>query len=115
MSGQTERHFDDVPIPATTSVLPKYLERLNWDFTELVSYEPAYLSGHKAQVYQVSLEEGFERFKLIAEPVIRDDVKREIGGDRQQIESLGTDSSQITFKHLLVPVYAGAYRFNGKV
>jgi DNA-directed RNA polymerase subunit RPC12/RpoP len=114
-SGNTSRFFDDVPVPATKSVLPKYLERLNWDFSALVSYEPAYLSGHKAQVYQVSLEEGFERFKQIAEGVIRGDVHRSIGGDRQRIHTIDTQYSDVTFKHLLVPVYAGAYRFNNKV
>ncbi len=115
VSGETSRHFDDIPVPATKSVLPKYIERLKWDFTELVSYEPAYLSGHKAQVYQVSLEQGFERFKQIAEGIIRGDVNNSIGGDRQQIDTLDTSYTDITFKHLLVPVYAGAYRFNGKV
>lgn len=114
-SGNVQRHFDDVPVPATKSVLPKYLERLNWNFGELVSYEPAYLSGHKAQTYQVSLEEGFERFKQIAEQVIRGDVRRDIGGDQQQISAMDTSYSDITFKHLLVPVYASAYKFNSKV
>jgi hypothetical protein len=114
-SGNVQRQFDDVPVPATKSVLPKYLESLNWNFNELVSYEPAYLSGHKAQTYQVSLEEGFERYKQIAESVIRGDINRDIGGDRQQIGSMNTDHSNITFKHLLVPVYASAYKFNNKV
>lgn len=114
-SGQTARHFDDIAVPATKSVLPNYLERLQWDFSALVAYEPAYLSGHKAQVYQVTLEEGFERFKQIAEGVIRGDVHRSIGGDRQRIDSMDTTYANVTFKHLLVPVYAGAYRFNNKV
>ena len=95
--------------------MPKYLEKLNWNFGELVSYEPAYLSGHKAQTYQVSLEEGFERFKQIAEQVIRQDIRQDIGGDQQQISSLDTGYSDTTFKHLLVPVYASAYKFNSKV
>lgn len=115
VSGETDRHFDDVPIPATTSVLPKYISKLNWNFQELVSYEPAYLSGHKAQVYQVSLEEGYEKFKKIAEGVIRGDVNQAIGGDRQKIERMDSQFSAVTFKHLLVPVYAGAYRLNNKV
>jgi hypothetical protein len=114
-SGNVQRHFDDVPVPATKSVLPKYLERLNWDFGGLVSYEPAYLSGHKAQTYQVSLEEGFERFKQIAEQVIRSDIRQDIGGDQQQISAMDTSYSDTTFKHLLVPVYASAYKFNNKV
>ena len=115
VSGNVTRHFDDTPIPATTSVLPKYLERLNWDFGGLVSYDPGYLSGHKAQTYQVSLEEGFEKFKVIADSIIRGDVRSDIGGDRQQINHLNTHFSDVTFKHLLVPVYASAYKFNNKV
>jgi DNA-directed RNA polymerase subunit RPC12/RpoP len=114
-AGTVQRQFDDVAVPATKSVLPKYLERLNWDFGELVSYEPAYLSGHKAQTYQVSLEEGFERFKQIAEQVIRSDIRQDIGGDQQQISAMDTSYSDTTFKHLLVPVYASAYKFNNKV
>lgn len=114
-SGSVSRHFDDVTVPATTSVLPKYLNRLNWDFTALTSYEPAYLAGHKAQTYQVTLESGFETFKNIADGVIRGDVANDIGGDRQQISTMDTRFSDLSFKHILVPVYAGAYRFNNKV
>jgi hypothetical protein len=47
--------------------------------------------------------------------VIEGDVREDIGGDEQQIEEMSTEYFQTTFKHLLLPVYAGAYRFNGKV
>lgn len=114
-SGMTTRHFDDVPVPATISVLPSYINRLHWEFGELASYDPAYLSGHKAQTYQVSLEEGYSKFKALAERVIRTDVVNDIGGDRQIIDSLNTAYSKVTFKHILLPVYAGAYRYSGKV
>ncbi|MDH3494785.1 MAG: hypothetical protein OEM82_14620, partial [Acidobacteriota bacterium] len=113
-SGRVERHFDDTAIPATVSVLPEYLSRLEWDFRDLASYDPGYLSGHKAQTYQVTLEEGFERFRDIADNVIRNDVRRDIGGDRQSIDSIDTGYSNVTFKHILVPVYAGAYKFKNK-
>jgi DNA-directed RNA polymerase subunit RPC12/RpoP len=115
-SGQVARHFDDVCIPATKSLPDKYLERLEpWDLQELKSYEPAFLSGHKAQTYQVALDEGFDRFKQIAEGVIYNDVRSDIGGDEQRVHQLQTEYGDITFKHLLLPIYAGAYRFNDKV
>ncbi|HEV8203875.1 MAG TPA: hypothetical protein VGP98_06540 [Pyrinomonadaceae bacterium] len=41
-------------------------------------------------------------------------MRNDIGGDEQMIESLSTNYSDVTFKHLLLPVYAGAYRYNGK-
>mgnify|MGYP003575553235 FL=1 len=46
--------------------------------------------------------------------VISGDVREDIGGDEQQIEDMITDYFDTTFKHLLLPVYAGAYRFNKK-
>ncbi len=113
-SGNVVRSFDDTAVPATISVLPEYLTRLNWDFSLLASYDPAYLSGHKAQTYQVNLAEGFERFREIADSVIRSDVRGDIGGDKQVINSMDTSFSNVTFKHILVPVYASAYRFNSK-
>jgi hypothetical protein len=116
VAGEVSRQFDDVCIPATTSLPEKYLERLEpWDLHELKSYEPAYLSGHKAQTYQIALDEGFERFKRIAEEVIYGDARSDIGGDEQRVHNVSTDYANITFKHLLLPIYAGAYRFNGEV
>lgn len=115
-SGTVERWFDDVLVPATKSLSQTYLEKLEpWDFAELKAYEPAYLAGHKAQTYQVALDEGFERFKQITDGVIHGDVRSDIGGDEQRIHNISTHYSAITFKHLLLPVYAGAYRFNNKV
>jgi DNA-directed RNA polymerase subunit RPC12/RpoP len=113
-SGNVSRQFDDVTVPATTSVLPKYVEKLNWDFTDLVPYEPAYLAGHKAQTYQVTLEQGFEKFKEIAYNVIWADCRNDIGGDEQRVNNIDINYANITFKHLLVPVYASAYQFKGK-
>jgi hypothetical protein len=78
-------------------------------------YDPAFLSGFKAQRYQVDLEQGFEQAKEAVAPAIESKVRDDIGGDEQRIDSLTTRYSDITFKHLLLPVYAGAYRFNNKL
>ncbi|MBK8146999.1 MAG: hypothetical protein IPN69_17185 [Acidobacteria bacterium] len=115
-SGQVGRFFDDVCIPATTSLSEEYLRRLEpWDLDQLKPYEPAYLSGHKAQTYQIALDAGFEKFKGIAYDVICADVRHDIGGDEQRIGNVTTEYGDVTFKHLLLPIYAGAYRFNEKV
>jgi DNA-directed RNA polymerase subunit RPC12/RpoP len=114
-SGAVARDFDDVCIPATRSLPEKYIERLEpWDLHELKSYEPAFLSGHKAQTYQIALDEGFEYFKNRVYPVIEQDARADIGGDEQRVHDIQTQYSDITFKHLLLPIYAGAYQFGGK-
>jgi DNA-directed RNA polymerase subunit RPC12/RpoP len=115
-SGVVERWFDDVLVPATVSLPEHRLIALEpWDLEELKPYEPAFLSGFKAQRYQVDLPQGFERVKEMIKGTIEGDVRSDIGGDVQRIDELATHYSGITFKHLLLPVYAGAYRFNSKV
>jgi ribosomal protein S27E len=115
-TGTVERWFDDVLVPASTSIPQNRLEALEpWDLMELRPYDPAFLSGFKAQRYQVDLAKGFERVQQVCAGVIRSDVNNDIGGDEQRIHNVTTNYSAITFKHLLLPVYAGAYRLNQKV
>jgi DNA-directed RNA polymerase subunit RPC12/RpoP len=115
-SGVVARSFDDILIPATKSVSRPRLASLEpWDLHQLNPYDPAFLSGFKAQRYQVELPEGFEEAKSIMAPVIEGDVRQDIGGDVQQVNSIATSYFDVTFKHVLLPVYIGAYRFNQKI
>lgn len=115
-SGTVARWFDDLLVPATKSLPPARLAALEpWDLAELARYEPAYLAGYKAQRYQVELAEGFGQAQRLAAPFIDADVRRDIGGDEQQVTNISTHYSAVTFKHLLLPVYLGAYRFRERV
>lgn len=115
-SGAVEVHFNDVCVPATESLSKQHLNELEpWDLQALKTYEPAFLSGHKAQTYQISLPQGFEVFKGIADEEIEQTVREDIGGDEQRVHNVSTEFSNIAFKHILLPVYAGAYRFNNKI
>jgi hypothetical protein len=46
--------------------------------------------------------------------VIQMDVRRDIGGDEQRIDAVETAHSRETFKHILLPIWIAAYKFNGK-
>ncbi len=50
---------------------------------------------------------------MMVEP-IQASIRRDIGGDHQQIESVNTSYSNITFKHLLLPIWLSAYRYNDR-
>ena len=78
-------------------------------------YEPAYLAGFKAQRYQVELLGGFDKAKHVMSNVIEQDVRRDIGGDEQMIASVDTQFSNNMSRHLLLPVWISAYRFQGRV
>jgi hypothetical protein len=115
-SGRVSRRFDDVLIAATRSVSEPRLNALEpWDMEALCAYEPAYLAGFKAQRYQVELPEGFEEAKQVMAGTIEQDVREDIGGDEQIVEHIDTVHSNVMFRHLLLPVWIGAYRFQGKV
>lgn len=115
-SGDVSRFFDDVLIAATRSLPRPKLDALEpWGLEAIQPYEPAYLSGFKAQRYQINLAEGFETAKQVMAATIEADVRRDIGGDEQRIHSLDTRYRDITFKHLLLPVWISAYRYEQKV
>jgi DNA-directed RNA polymerase subunit RPC12/RpoP len=116
VTGEVKNDFDDILVPATRSLPQEYIEALEpWDLPNLAAFEKRYLSGFLTEKYQVGLAEGFERAKQIAEKSIRSSVHRSIGGDEQRITTLSTQWNNITFKHLLLPVYVSAYRFNNKL
>jgi len=46
---------------------------------------------------------------------IRRLVRRDIGGDEQRISSVSTRHDDVTFKHVLLPVWISAYRYGDKV
>jgi hypothetical protein len=115
-AGRVTRKFDNVLVAATRSVNEARLNALQpWDFDSLCVYEPAYLAGFRAQRYQVELPEGFEKAKQAMAKVIDGDVRRDIGGDEQRVLNVETATSNAAFRHLLLPVWIGAYRFKGKV
>jgi len=115
-SGSVTNDFDDLLIAATRSIDRQRLHDLDpWDLQTVAPYEPAFLAGFQAQRYQIDPATGLEEAKGMMRPVIEYAVRRDIGGDEQQIHHLDTSYSGITFKHVLLPVWIGAYRFQSKV
>jgi ribosomal protein S27E len=115
-AGEVSRFFDDLLIPATRAVNSQRLAALTpWDLDKLHAYEPAYLSGFKAQRYQVPLDEGYTQAQQIMTAQIQSDIRRDIGGDEQQIHSMNPRFFDEAFRHLLLPAWIAAYRFQGKV
>ena len=113
--GRVARFFDDVLVVASRSLPKAHVDRLApWDLGKLRDYSPQWLAGFQAEGYQVELAEGWREAREIMDQVIRQDVRQDIGGDVQQIASLKTDVADVTFKHVLLPVWIAAYKFKGQ-
>lgn len=115
VSGRVQRFFDDVLVLASKSLPKRNTEGLEpWDLSQLEPYQPQYIAGFRAEAYVVDLEEGFVEARAKMDRVIERDVRFDIGGDRQRIDSLRTEVSDVTFKHVLLPVWLAAYKYRGK-
>ncbi len=115
-SGHVRNTFDDVLVLASKSLPPKKTDALEpWDLRNLEPYQDEYLSGFKAESYQVNLASGFEQAKQKMDPVIRETICRDIGGDEQRIHHVSTQYHGITFKHILLPIWISAYRYHEKI
>ncbi|OSM04294.1 hypothetical protein [Magnetofaba australis] len=115
VSGRISEWFDDVLIMASTALPREVAQELEpWDLENLVVYDAQYTSGFRAQNYQVDLQQGFELADERMEAEIRELVEQDIGGDRQRIDSLNVRHYDVTFKHILLPIWIHTYRMGDK-
>lgn len=113
--GRVARFFDDVLVLASKSLPKAFTDALEpWDLAALTPYDPAFLAGFRAEGYQVALDEGFHEARVHMNRIIERDVRFDIGGDRQRIHSIDTDVRDVTFKHVLLPVWLAAYKYRGR-
>ncbi|MCT4554129.1 MAG: TFIIB-type zinc finger domain-containing protein [Pelagimonas sp.] len=114
-SGRVSRFFDDVLVLASRSLPKRYTDALEpWDLSAMEPYRPEFLAGFRAEGYQVDLDAGYDEARQRMDRVIQRDVKFDIGGDRQRIHHIDTQVSDVTFKHVLLPVWMAAYKYRGK-
>lgn len=115
-AGAVSDVFDDILVTATKSLPEKYIYKLEpWDLQNLEPFNKAYLSGFVTEKYQIDLAQGFEIAKEVASSRIHQSVCRDIGGDVQRILTMNTQYNDISFKHLLLPVFVSAYRYKEKL
>lgn len=116
VSGEVQHFFDDVLVCGSKSVPAKLVDRLDpWELKRLEAFQPEFLSGFKTERYAVGLKEGLNAAKELMEPEIYQLIRRDIGGDHQQVLQKSTQYSAVTFKHLLLPVWVAHYRYQEKL
>ena len=115
-SGTVHNEFDDVLVVSSKSLSENLANDLEpWDLPDLVNYDDKFLSGFITESYQVDLKTGFEKAKEKMQSVIKSAVTSDIGGDVQQITSMNSNYNDITFKHILLPVWLSSYKYKDKV
>jgi len=116
VTGRVERFHDDVMVLGSKSLPATIAGAIRrYDLKALVPYQPQFVSGFRAEAYQVTLLEGFLTAKESINAAVLAAVRRDIGGDQQRVRSVSTRYSDVKFKHVLLPAWISAYRYRDKV
>lgn len=114
-SGSVEHFHDDVMVLASQSLPPSLRGAARaWNLKSLVPYQPEFVSGYRAEAYQTGLRDGFAAAKQSIDATVMNLVRQDIGGDQQRVHEATTRYGEVTFKHVLLPVWVSAYRFRDK-
>lgn len=108
--------YDDILVCASKG-LPENLANTlrTFDTAALTPYEPSYLSGWKAEEYAVELNDGWKHAVSHIEGNQRSRCSSDVPGDTQRSLNVVNTFSDETFKHVLLPIWISAYRYNDKV
>ena len=115
VAGAVAVAFDDILVVGSPSI-PAHLARVldRWQLDRLRPPAPELMAGFTVEAYRRDLAEGFDEARSRMEPAIDAAIRRDIGGDEQRIHGRQTLVDDIRFKHLLLPVWIGSYRFGDK-
>lgn len=115
VSGRTARAFDDVLVFGAGAPPENFIDDVGpWDLSALKPYSRDWLAGFRAEAYTIDLSAAWNVARVRIDAVIRSDVHRAIGGDQQRIERMDSRVEDVTFKHVLLPIWVGAYKYRGK-
>jgi LSD1 subclass zinc finger protein len=114
-SGLLQVPFDDTLVPASSSI-PEHLATVlqGWDISALVPAADDYMAGFTVEAYQVGLQAAFEQAKAVFDEGILSAVRQDIGGNHQRVHDVSTRYDDVTFKHILLPVWICSYMFRDK-
>jgi hypothetical protein len=111
-AGERRDSYDDVLVCASKGVEERLLRKTYpYALEEAQPFREEYVSGWRAEEYALDLEGGWRaaREEVDAEQVSR--CARDVPGDTHTDLRVWTQHADVTWKHLLLPLWVAAYRF----
>lgn len=116
VSGNYDEFFDDVTVIGSKGIAQSRVQDIYpYDFKKLINYDPRLLIGWESELYGIDVHKGFDIAEKIMDDYIRSACARQIPGDTYRFLEVNTHKYNITYKHILLPVWIAAYRYHGKV
>lgn len=117
VNGRINRFFDDVLVNASSNYNDSLMNAVEPFHTgALKSYTPEYLSGYTAERYSKGVKSCFETAKMKMQSVLVSDATTQIlkRYDQARFVQVSTQYSNVTYKHVLLPVWSAYYDYKGK-
>lgn len=106
VSGHVANSFDDIPILANEGFDTNRIDKLEpWPTETAKPYSAEYAAGHLARTYDRDVEQCLGDATSIMESEIRNTIRRDIGGDQQRISRMDVNWREMTYKHILLPIW----------
>lgn len=114
--GRYSKFFDDVLVKASRNAASGLIDKVEpFHLNGLVDYKMEYLSGFLAEKYSIPLKDGWNDAKAVIDDGITNGIYEQVYGDVVNIVSVSTDYDNITYKHILLPLWISSFQFNNKV
>lgn len=114
--GERDDRYDDLLVLASRGLPEPLVEKLGgFDTSGLVPYRPEYLAGWRAEEYQLDLTQGWQRARERIVELQRARCAGDVPGDTHRNLVVRNEIGEVTWKHVLLPLWSVQYRFRGKV
>ncbi len=114
-SGRVWNEFDDVTILANTGFTEKYVNKLDpWPAHQIQPYHSDYIAGHLCRTYDRDIQQCFVDARRIMDQTIDQSIRHDIGGSDQRIHDRQTQLSNVTYKHVLLPIWLLTVIYEGQ-
>lgn len=114
-SGERTDGFDDILVCASKGLDDRLMDEAKpFDLDRVEPYRSEFLSGFAAEEYTVDLPGGWERAREWANGIQTRRCSGDVPGDTQRSLRVWTQYGDVTWKHLLVPLWIATYRWKGK-
>ena len=117
VSGTESRFFNDVLVPGMKAISLQDVKGLQpFDLQDVAAFKPEYLASWPTVLYDSSLTDaslvGREFIFKQLRPQMAELI--EVGREKRNLSLGGHSWSGMTFKHILLPLWVGAYQFQGQ-
>jgi A2L zinc ribbon domain len=114
-SGNHTDAFDDVTVIASKGITQARVERIYpYQLDKLVNFAPEFILGKTAEVYALDLAKGYDVAQDIMDKHIRSKIVSKIPGDTYRNLNINTQRWDVTYKHVLLPIWIAAYLYKEK-